>query len=736
MSPPRKMFVNAADPEVFRVAIVEEGHIEELALESASREPTKANIYKGIVVNIEPSLQASFVNYGGERHGFLPLSEVHPDYYQEKPQNRAQTKIQRVLRKGQELIVQVYKEESATKGAYLSTYISLPGRRLVLLPQQTHLGVSRKIEKEEERQRLKELAQKLGLPPEMGLIVRTAGETAKTLELGKDMKYLLKLWETINQNATGKIAPCLLHRDLDLITRTVRDYFSPDITTILVDNVEVFQTLRTFILEMSPRHVHTLKLYKDNLPIFTRFQLEDQIDRIYSERVPLKSGGTIVINPTEALVSIDVNSGRCTSQKEIEDTALKTNLEAADEVARQLRLRDLGGLVVIDFIDMKDRKHQKEVEQALKQSLKKDKARVTVGTLSKFGLLELSRQRLRPTAEVSAYTICAACQGRGRIKRVDTLSLSLLRQISTQVAQGQVQEVRASVPLEVSNFLLNKKRKDILNLEEHYHLKIVVLPKEGLGPEEILVDYIKRESSEARPGPETRPAAEPQSAPEPQKSAEPQAAPAPKKTGRPRRGSGRSRNKPAPAPALGMPESQPEGAPEAPTLAAQPGSEPGPGPDNSAEPQPAPAPKKTGRPRRGSGRSRKKPVSEPGKVEPQPENAPEAQTLAAQPGSEPGPGPDTSAEPQPAPAPKKTGRPRRGSGRSRKKPAPEAGKGEPQPEGAPEAQTPQPSPAANPGLGLTRPTPLKGAVACAAFCGKNHKILHGLSAMARPSFFY
>jgi ribonuclease E len=689
------MFVNAADPEVFRVAIVEEGHIEELALESASREPTKANIYKGVVVNIEPSLQASFVNYGGERHGFLPLSEVHPDYYQEKPQNRAQTKIQRVLRKGQELIVQVYKEESATKGAYLSTYISLPGRRLVLLPQQTHLGVSRKIEKEEERQRLKELAQKLGLPPEMGLIVRTAGETAKTLELGKDMKYLLKLWETINQNATGQPAPCLLHRDLDLITRTVRDYFSPDITTILVDNVEVYQTLRTFILEMSPRHVHTLKLYKDNLPIFTRFQLEDQIDRIYSERVPLKSGGTIVINPTEALVSIDVNSGRCTSQKEIEDTALKTNLEAADEVARQLRLRDLGGLVVIDFIDMKDRKHQKEVEQALKQSLKKDKARVTVGTLSKFGLLELSRQRLRPTAEVSAYTVCSACQGRGRIKRVDTLSLSLLRQISTQVAQGQIQEVRASVPQEVSNFLLNKKRKDILNLEEHYHLKIVVLPKEGLGPEEILVEYIKRESSEAKPGPETKPAAEPQITPEAPKSAEPQPAPAPKKTGRPRR-SGRSRKKPAPE--TTMVEPQPEGAAEPQTQEIQTGSESGPGPDKAAEPQAAPAPKKTGRPRRSS-RSRKKPAPETTMAEAQPEAAPEAQSQEAQPGGEPGPEPDKTAEPQPAPAPKKTGRPRRGSGRSRKKPAPETGKAEPQPEGAPAAKTPEAQPEGVPGPG-------------------------------------
>jgi ribonuclease E len=557
MSPPRKMFVNAADPEEFRVAIVEEGQMEELALESASREPTKANIYKGTVINIEPSLQAAFVNYGGERHGFLPLSEVHPDYYQEKPQSRAKTKIQRVLRKGQELIVQVYKEESATKGAYLSTYISLPGRRLVLLPKQSHLGVSRKIEKEEERQRLKELAQKLGLPPEMGLIIRTAGETAKTQELAKDMKYLQKLWENIQQAAAEQAAPFLLHRDLDLITRTVRDYFSPDINTILVDNKEVYQTLRTFILEMSPRHVHTLKLYKDKLPIFARYQLEEQMDRIYSERVPLKSGGTIVINPTEALVSIDVNSGRCTSQKELEETALKTNLEAADEVARQLRLRDLGGLVVIDFIDMKDKKHQKQVEQALKQSLKKDKARVTVGTLSKFGLLELSRQRLRPTAEVSAYTPCPTCQGRGRVKRVDSLGVSLLRQISTQVAQSQIQEVRAQVPLEVSNFLLNKKRREILSLEEQFHLKIVVFPQEGLGPEEIQVEYLKREPLEPKPGPEPKPPAEVQPAPEPPKAAEVQKAPGPKKTGRPRRGSGRSRKKPAPEP--GKVEPQPGG---------------------------------------------------------------------------------------------------------------------------------------------------------------------------------
>jgi ribonuclease E len=505
MSPPRKMFINAADPEEFRVAIVEEGQLEEFALETTTREHTKANIYKGVVVNIEPSLQAAFVNFGGERHGFLPLSEVHPDYYQEKVEGRTKAKIQRVLRKGQELIVQVYKEESASKGAYLSTYISLPGRNMVLLPKQSHLGISRKIEKEEERQRLKDLAQKMGLPPEMGLIVRTAGEQAKTRDLAKDLHSLLKLWEDINNAAAEQAAPCLLHRDLDLITRTVRDYMSSDIKTILIDDKDVYQQLRNWLRTAAPRQVHALKLYKDNLPIFSRYQLEDQLDRIYTAQVPLKSGGSIVINPTEALVSIDVNSGRCTSQKELEETALKSNLEAADEVARQLRLRDLGGLVVIDFIDMKDKKHQKEVEQALKNSLKKDKARVTVGHLSKFGLLELSRQRLRSSTETTAYILCPTCQGRGRIKSAPMVSLSLLRQIGSQLAQSPLQEVRAVVPVEVSNFLLNQKRKDVLDLEQQYNLTINIVAKEGLGPEEIQVDYIKRETPEAK-APEVKPA--------------------------------------------------------------------------------------------------------------------------------------------------------------------------------------------------------------------------------------
>jgi ribonuclease E len=495
MSPSRKMLINAADPEEFRVAILEEGLLTEFALEAASREQTKGNIYKGVVANVEPSLQAAFLNYGGNRHGFLPLSEVHPDYYQEKVKERSKVRIQQALKKGQELIVQVIKEESATKGAYLSTYVSLPGRFLVLLVKQSHLGISRKIEKEEERQRLKELAQKLGVPPEMGVIVRTVGEEGKQRSLGKDLSFLLKLWGDI-QKAAAKPAPCLLYKDLDVITRTVRDYLSSDVKNILVDDPEVHLQLKSFLRLVSPQQVRALKLYQDKLPLFLRYQIEEQIERLYGSRVSLKSGGGLVINPTEALVAIDVNSGRCLSQGNLEETAFKTNIEAAEEIARQLRLRDLGGLVVIDFIDMKDKKHQKAVEQALKQALKTDKARVTVGHISKFGLLELSRQRLRPTAETSTYIPCPSCQGRGRVKSVTTLGLSLLRQMSLQLAQAPLREVRALLPPEVANFLLNQKRKELLALEEQYHVKITLTARPGLPLEEIQLEYLKPESGE------------------------------------------------------------------------------------------------------------------------------------------------------------------------------------------------------------------------------------------------
>jgi ribonuclease E len=637
MSPPRKMFINAADPEEFRVCIVAEGQLDEFALETSSREQTKANIYKGAVVNIEPSLQAAFVNYGGERHGFLPLSEVHPDYYQEKVPGKTKAKIQRALRKGQEVIVQVYKEETATKGAYLSTYISLPGRNLVLLPRQAHLGISRKIEKEDERARLKELAQKIGLPQEMGLIVRTAGEQAKTKDLAKDLQVLLKQWEELNTAAADQKAPSLLYRDLDMISRTVRDYLTPDINTIQVDNPEVFQQLQRWLRTGAPRQIQALKLYKDKLPIFTRYQLEDQLDLIYSERVPLKSGGSIVINPTEALVSIDVNSGRCTGQKELEETALKSNLEAADEVARQLRLRDLGGLVVIDFIDMRDKKHQKEVETALKQSLKRDKARVTVGHISKFGLLELSRQRLRPTAEASAYTPCPACLGRGRVRTVPTLSLSLLRQISAQVVQNQVQEVRALVPVEVNNFLLNQKRREILALEEQYHLRVVFTAKVGLNPEEIQLEFVKREAEEprrdARPEPRRQAPleAKPQAKPEAPSEAQPEATPdeaKPEARGArrgTRRGARRGPRRPREAKVEAEPEAQLEAKPEV-QPAAQVEVKP------EAQPETKPETKyRARRPRRGPRRPPKRGPKEESPSQPTEQPKPETEAAVTKP---------------------------------------------------------------------------------------------------------
>ena len=650
MSSPRKMFINAADPEEFRVCIVEEGQLDEFALETSAREQTKANIYKAVVVNIEPSLQAAFVNYGGERHGFLPLSEVHPDYYQEAVQGKTRAKIQRVLRKGQEIIVQVYKEETGTKGAYLSTYISLPGRNLVLLPRQAHLGISRKIEKEDERLRLKELAQKIGLPPEMGLIIRTAGQQAKNKDLAKDLQILLKQWEDLNKTAAEQKAPCLLYRDLDMIARTVRDYLTTDITTIMVDNPDVFQQLRNWLHLAAPRQIHALKLYKDKLPIFTRYQMEEQLDRIYTERVPLKSGGSIVINPTEALVSIDVNSGRCTGQKELEETALKSNLEAADEVARQLRLRDLGGLIVIDFIDMKDKKHQKEVETALKQSLKKDKARVTVGHISKFGLLELSRQRLRPTAEASAYTPCPTCQGRGRLKTVPVLSLSLLRQISTQIVQNQLQEVRAVVPVEVSNFLLNQKRKEILALEEEYNLRIVLTATAGLTPDEIQLEFVKREAEEpkreVKPAPkrEARPQARPAATPEPQPEAQPEATPEAQSEAQPeatpeakpeargtrrgtRRGPRRGPRRPREAKVEATPEAQAEATPEV---------QPETPAEVEAQPEAKPAARKRRAPRRGPRRPPKRAPKEGTPVEPTesqspPESEPKVERESAAP---------------------------------------------------------------------------------------------------------
>jgi ribonuclease E len=488
-----KMLINASDPEEFRVAIVEDGKLEEFALEVASREQLKGNIYKGVISNIEPSLQAAFVHYGAERQGFLPISEVHPEYFQQEASSRGRPKIQEVLKKGQELLVQVIKEEIASKGAYLTTYISLPGRFLVLLPGQEQVGISRKIEEEAHRQELKEIIKEFKLSPGVGLIVRTASANAKKRDLQKDYQYLYNIWEEIKRNAGGSLAPSLIYKELDLVIRTIRDYYTTDINEILIDDAETFNQIKRFFKAFSPKHTKALKLYKEKRPIFSKYQIEEQLERLYDNQVPLKSGGSIVINATEALVAIDVNSGRCISPKDIEITAFKTNLEAAEEIARQLRLRDLGGLIVIDFIDMKDRKHRKEVEKELKTALKKEKARVTVGQISKFGLLELSRQRLRSGMATSLYISCPHCRGRGVIRSTEASGLSLLRKICHEAAKNEVQEVRALMSQDVTNYLLNKKRKELVALEEKFNLRLFIEADGELVGSESRVEYFKRQ---------------------------------------------------------------------------------------------------------------------------------------------------------------------------------------------------------------------------------------------------
>ncbi|MBW1917541.1 MAG: Rne/Rng family ribonuclease [Deltaproteobacteria bacterium] len=486
------MLINASDPEEIRVAIVENRRLEDFTLEAASRAQTKGNIYKGVISNIEASLQAAFVQYGVERQGFLPISEVHPEYFQKEVGEGTRPRIQDLLSRGQELLVQVAKEETGTKGAYLTTYISLPGRYLVLLPGQHQIGVSRKIEGEELRQRLKEIIQEFSLPPEIGLIVRTASANAKKRDLTKDFNYLMHTWEEIKKSAQVCEAPCLVYKELDLFIRTIRDYYTSEIKEILIDDPEIYRQIKDFFKIIAPKQSRVLKLYKGNRPLFENYHIEPQIEQIYHSQVPLPSGGSIVISPTEALVAIDVNSGRCLKPQNLEETAFKTNVEAAGEIARQLRLRDLAGLIVIDFIDMKDRKHRKEVEKVLKQALKLDKARVTVGQISKFGLLELSRQRLRPTVQFSTYGPCPFCEGLGLVKSPEASGLSFLRKISHEITQKDIQEVRAVLPSQVAYYLLNKKRPELLRLEKQFNLHLVLEGKEGLPWGEVQVEYIKR----------------------------------------------------------------------------------------------------------------------------------------------------------------------------------------------------------------------------------------------------
>jgi ribonuclease E len=472
----RKMLINAEDAEESRVAIVADGILEEFDIETSHKEQNKSNIYKGIVVKVEAGLQAAFVDYGGKRAGFLPLGEVHPTCYADPDlaKRGGRVRIHDVLKRNQELLVQVVKDEIGTKGAALSTYISLPGRYLVLMPGVDATRVSRKIEDEAQRRQLKEIVAQLAPPPGTGVIIRTAGLDRTKQELQRDMAYLLKLWETILAQAKELPAPSVVYEESDLVIRSIRDYFTPDIAEILVDDREVFKRAREFLQAIMPRYVNRIKLSRERRPIFSKYQLEDQIEAIFEDKIPLKSGGSIVIERTEAMVSIDVNSGRSTQERGMEETAFKTNMEAGEEIARQLRLRDLGGLVVIDFIDMRDRKHIQEVERCLKNALKRDKARTEMSRISKFGLLEVSRQRLKPALQDETSLPCPHCKGQGLIRSKESLGLTVLRKIQAAAVKGYLLAAKAKVPLEAANYLLNEKRDRLLKLEQEYGIRIHV----------------------------------------------------------------------------------------------------------------------------------------------------------------------------------------------------------------------------------------------------------------------
>lgn len=477
-----KIMINAVDPAECRIAKVKESKLEEFHIESAAREITHSNIYKGIIVRIEPSLQAVFIDYGAERHGFLQKHEIHSDYFQDGDSgNRS---ISGIVKQGQELLVQVTKDPFMKKGAMLTTYISLPGRFIVLMPGSDGLGVSRKIEDEEERKRLKEIISAIKIPEGFGIIVRTAGIGCTKAQISGDLAYLLRLWKNIKGNVMKVKSPALLYKERNLVVRSIRDYFTPDVNEILIDDPTVHREARDFMKIISPKHSAIVKLYKEDKPIFTKFQLENQIDSIFESRVKLKSGGSIVIEQTEALVAIDVNSGKATQTKSVEQTALATNLEAAEEIARQLRLRDLGGLIVIDFIDMRDAKHNLEVEKNLKTFVKDDKARIKFGKISRFGIMEMSRQRIRPSIEFGSFEPCMHCRGKGVTPSPETQGLSFLRKLNLATLKDEISAVKGIVPANVADYLLNKKRKEILDLETRRNLTIRIEGSDAMLPGE------------------------------------------------------------------------------------------------------------------------------------------------------------------------------------------------------------------------------------------------------------
>lgn len=471
----KRMLFNATQPEELRVAIVDGQKLIDLDIESAGKEQRKSNIYKAVITRLEPSLEAAFVEYGGERHGFLPFKEISRVYFKENS-DPAKVRIQDALREGQELIVQVDKDERGTKGAALTTFISLAGRYLVLMPNNPRGGgVSRRIEGED-RAELRDVMSQLGVPPGMSIIARTAGIGRSEEELQWDLNYLLQLWRAIEDASKSQNGAFLIYQESSLVIRAIRDYFHQEIGEILIDTESIYEQACQFMSHVMPANVNRVKLYRDDVPLFSRFQIEHQIETAYSRQVTLPSGGAIVIDHTEALVSVDVNSARATRGSDIEQTALNTNLEAADEIARQLRLRDLGGLVVIDFIDMEVARNQRDVENRLHDALRYDRARVQVGKISRFGLLELSRQRLRPSLGESSYITCPRCHGTGHIRGTDSSALHILRIIQEEAMKENTTALHVQVPVDVATYLLNEKRAEIHAIEARLKMSVILIP--------------------------------------------------------------------------------------------------------------------------------------------------------------------------------------------------------------------------------------------------------------------
>ena len=473
----KRMLINATQPEELRVALVDGQWLYDLDIENRNREQKKSNIYKGRITRVEPSLEAAFVDYGADRHGFLPLKEISRDYFTKNSgDSDGRIKIKDVLKEGTEVIVQVDKEERGNKGAALTTFISLAGRYLVLMPNNPRAGgISRRIEGEE-RAELKDALGAIEVPQGMGVIIRTAGVGRSAEELQWDLNYLLQLWESIDSEAKKAPAPNFLFQESNVIIRAIRDYLRQDIGEVIVDSKEAFDLASGFIQQVMPNFRSRVKLYTDDIPLFNRYQIESQIETAFQREVKLPSGGSIVIDVTEAMIAIDINSSRATKGSDIEETALTTNLEAADEIARQLRLRDMGGLVVIDFIDMHPVRNQREVENRVRDALLMDRARVQIGRISRFGLLEMSRQRLRPSLGETQSKVCPRCEGQGTIRGTRSIALSILRLVEDEAQKERSVEIRAICPISVATYLLNEKRKTISSIETRNNTRVVIVP--------------------------------------------------------------------------------------------------------------------------------------------------------------------------------------------------------------------------------------------------------------------